>query len=165
MLYNCNIINLVGIICYLTPKSFWKLFFPEWLTDYEVALSLAQKTNKIVLAHFTSSDVSEYCQFLTIEVYSKFEFIRWAKKNAVLLKVDFPAYKSMPESRIRQGKALKKKYGIRCYPTVLGLSSDGSERARLEGYYPGTGVSDWLIGFEKITMLTTSDPIVLWNNN
>lgn len=152
MFYHSEIIYLKSIVFRCTPKLFWKFFIPDWLYDYETSLVLAQYTKKIVLAHFTSSDTSRYCQYLEKEVYSKFQFIHWANKRAVLLKVDFPYYTSLPECTGLQYKALKEKYKITCYPTVLGLRPDGSEIGRLEGYYPGTGVSDWLAGFEKITM-------------
>lgn len=135
------------------PAFLWKVLTPEWLTDYETALSFAQQMDKIILVHFTSSDVCQYCNYLKKEVYFTLQFVRWATQNAILLKIDLPAYKALPEDIAAQNKALKKKYSISCYPTVIGLHPDGTERGRLEGYYPGTGVSDWLRGFNKIILL------------
>ncbi|MCI5157184.1 MAG: thioredoxin family protein [Candidatus Electrothrix sp. AUS1_2] len=154
MLCQANTLCCERNILSFIPGFFWKIFTPEWLTDYETALARAHNTRKIVLVHFTSSDVCPYCNSLKKEVYHTLQFARWADKNAVLLKIDFPANKSLPERIVCQNKVLKKKYRISCYPTVIGLSSDGTERGRVEGYYPGTGVSDWLRGFNKINMLT-----------
>ncbi|WPD21213.1 MAG: thioredoxin family protein [Candidatus Electrothrix aestuarii] len=154
MLYQSSTLYNERTINSLVPNFLWEILSPEWLTDYETALSFAQQMDKIILVHFTSSDVCQYCDYLKKEVYYTLQFVRWATKNAILLKIDLPAYKSLPEHIVAQNKGLKKKYSISCYPTVIGLYPDGTERGRLEGYYPGTGVADWLRGFNKITMLT-----------
>ena len=67
----------------------------KWLTDYRQAQSISAQTQRDMLLSFTSYDSSEWCQKLDTEIYQKEAFKEYAKKNLVLVRVDFP--KNPPE--------------------------------------------------------------------
>ena len=90
----------------------------EWLTDFDEAAKLSQKTNKPILANFTGSDWCGYCKVLQREVFTTPKFKKWAKKNVVLLTVDFPRRTKIAPELKKQNYALQKAFGVRGYPTV-----------------------------------------------
>jgi len=98
----------------------------EWIEGYEEAAKISQKTGKPILANFTGSDWCGWCMRLDKEVFSKKEFAKWAKKNVVLLKVDFPKRKKIPAAIAEGNKALQQAFQVRGYPT-LWLFSVGKE--------------------------------------
>lgn len=100
---------------------------PGWHTDFEKAKKLAKKEKKPILADFTGSDWCHWCKKLDQEVFSKAEFKAWAKKNVILLEVDFPANKHQSNALRRQNERLQKTYGIEGYPTILFLDADGKK--------------------------------------
>jgi len=113
----------------------------EWMTDYKAALALSKKTGKPVLADFTGSDWCGWCIKLHKEVFDKPEFKAWAKKNVILLELDYPQRKKLPAALQKQNDSLAAKYKIQGYPTVLFLSSKGDALATY-GYDAG-GPSVW----------------------
>ena len=52
-----------------------------WLTSVPDALAQAKKENKLVLLNFTGSDWCIGCRRLDVEVFSKPEFINYAKQT------------------------------------------------------------------------------------
>ena len=97
----------------------WKISMPE-------ALALAKKTNKAILVNFTGSDWCSWCIRLDKEVFSKPAFKKYAAKNLVLLKVDFPRNQLQTPAEKRANADLARRYGVRGYPTILLLDSKGS---------------------------------------
>ncbi len=118
-----------------------------WLNDYSQALKTAKAQNKSVLADFTGSDWCSWCMKLDREVFSTSEFKTFADKNLVLLKVDFPRGHRLPASVSAQNEKLASRYGVRSFPTVLVLNSDGSVAGKL-GYQPG-GPRPYIASVEK----------------
>lgn len=98
----------------------------SWLTDFEAAQKLAAEKNLPILADFAGSDWCGWCIKLDNEVFSKDAFKEYAKDNVVLFLADFPSRKPQPEEVKKQNEALKNKYGIRGFPTVLLLNADGT---------------------------------------
>jgi len=109
----------------------------SWLTDFEEAKQLAAKRDVPILADFSGSDWCGWCIKLDREVFSKKEFLDYAKDNLVLLLVDFPSRTKLSAELTSQNKALAKKYGIRGYPTVLLLDAKGAILAPRTGYQAG----------------------------
>jgi protein disulfide-isomerase len=97
----------------------------EWMTDYQKALELSKKTGKPILADFTGSDWCGWCIKLKKEVFTKPEFDAWAKKNVILLELDYPQQKPQSATIKKQNEGLATKYKIQGYPTVLFLGSKG----------------------------------------
>ena len=107
-----------------------------WLTNFDEAKEEAAAKNLPILADFSGSDWCGWCIKLDKEVFSKASFKAYAKKNLVLLLVDFPSSKSQSADIKSQNQKLAKKYGVRGYPTVLLLDKDGKVIGKT-GYQPG----------------------------
>ncbi len=118
-----------------------------WMTDYEAALAKAKKEKKFVLADFTGSDWCGWCIKLKEEVFSKPEFLEWAKDNVVLLELDFPKQKQLPDELKKQNDKLAREFHIEGYPTILFLDRTGKKVDR-SGYLPG-GPEAWIADAEK----------------
>lgn len=97
----------------------------KWLTSYSEAAKLSKKTKKPILADFTGSDWCTWCIRLHKEVFDKPEFAAWAKKNVILLELDYPQAKPQPAALKKQNSDLQQKYQIQGYPTVLFLDHSG----------------------------------------
>ena len=79
-----------------------------------------------MLLNFTGSDWCSWCKKLDAEVFSKKEFSDYAKKNLVLVEVDFPAQKKLAAALVKANDALKDKYKITGFPTLIVLKPDGT---------------------------------------
>jgi len=95
-----------------------------WLVDLDEAYAISQKEKKPILANFTGSDWCGWCKKLDADVFSKPEFMTWAKKNVVLLEVDFPRRKTIPQKNQGQNYALQNALGITGYPTIWVFNLD-----------------------------------------
>lgn len=109
----------------------------EWKTDFEEASQQAKKENKVMVLNFTGSDWCGWCIKMKDETLNLEAFKEYAKKNLVLVEVDFPHEKKLPAEQVAANKKLKDKYNIRGYPTFLILSPEGKEIGRQVGYLPG----------------------------
>jgi protein disulfide-isomerase len=89
-----------------------------WYTSINQAYELSQKTNKPIFAFFTGSDWCGWCHRLEANVYSKPGFQAWAKKNVILLELDFPRHKQLPDSVMQQNASLQQFFNVQGYPTV-----------------------------------------------
>jgi protein disulfide-isomerase len=108
----------------------------EWQTDYEQALASAKAARKCVLLDFTGSDWCGPCIQMKKVVFSKGAFLNYAKKNLVLVEVDYPRVKALPEKVAKQNERLMHQYEIEKsgFPTVILLNPDGKILGQLEGY-------------------------------
>src|SRR6185503_11094076 len=111
-----------------------------WLTDAAKAQEQAKAEKKLVLLDFTGSDWCGWCIRLHKEVFSKPEFAEYAKKNLVLVEVDFPNKKKLSDEQQKANQALQKKYAVRGYPTIILLDGSGAKVGQL-GY--DAGVEDF----------------------
>lgn len=107
-----------------------------WITDIEVAKTRAKEENKPIFVSFVGADWCGWCIRIEKEVFSKKEFIDYAKENLVLLHVDFPRKEELKAAQsaelVAQNKALDKQFGIEGYPTIF-LTDAELEKL------PGTG--------------------------
>ena len=128
-------------------KSFWgTLFFflslisvhasDSWKTNFETAQTEARDKDKYMLVNFTGSDWCGWCIKLDKEVFSQDAFKQFADNELVLVEVDFPHKKQQSAEVIDQNEKLLKKYGVRGFPTILLLSSEGELLGRT-GYKAG----------------------------
>lgn len=108
----------------------------QWLSNFEVAKKQAAKKKVPILVDFTGSDWCGWCVKLKKEVFSKEAFKNYAEKNLVLLKLDFPRNKKLPEETRNQNIKLMQKYGVRGFPTILILDSKGKVLGKT-GYKAG----------------------------
>ena len=119
----------------------------KWFTDAEAAQAKAKEENKLVLLDFTGSDWCIWCKKLKREVFDKPEFAQFAQSKLVLVEVDFPQHKTLPEAQQQANARLDNTYRINSYPTIILLDSDGKQVARM-GYVFG-GASSFIAKLEK----------------
>jgi len=127
------------LITLLAATAFWQVNAAEstWLTDLPKAQAQAKAENKIVLMDFTGSDWCGWCIKFKKEVLDTPEFQDYAAKNVVLVEVDFPNKKPQSADLKKANDALKTKYQIQGYPTLVVLDKDGKEIGRQVGYSKG----------------------------
>lgn len=89
-----------------------------WLTNVDKAQEISQKQKKPIFAFFTGSDWCGWCHKIQREVFAKPEFVTWAKKNVVLLELDFPRRKELPQELREQNASLQQALQVRGYPTI-----------------------------------------------
>jgi len=106
----------------------------EWLTDFAKAKEKAKTENKMILMDFTGSDWCPPCKALHKNVLTAAEFVEYAKKNLVLVEVDFPTNKKQSAELKKANAELAKKFGIEAYPTIIVLNSAGKELSKNAGY-------------------------------
>jgi thioredoxin-related protein len=109
----------------------------QWSTDFAAAADLAKAQNKPLLLLFTGSDWCPACILMDKEVLSTRTFEDYAKKNLMLVLLDFPMSKTLPAEVEAQNKKLADKFKIEGYPTMILLNSQGDELAEMLGYQPG----------------------------
>jgi thioredoxin-related protein len=109
-----------------------------WTDDFDKAVEKAKAEKKNLLLDFTGSDWCGFCIKLDKEVFDTPKFKEWAKKNVVLVQVDFP-HKKLPEKTVKQNAALKSKYPAGGYPTIVVITPEGNELVKKVGYSPGSG--------------------------
>jgi len=120
----------------------------EWVTDLPKAQARAKEEKKLVLLDFTGSDWCGWCIKLHKEVFSQAQFTEYAKKNLVLVEVDFPNKKKQSAELKKANAALQKKYDIKGYPTIIVLDGEGKKVGEL-GYQPG-GPKAFIAELEKL---------------
>ena len=108
----------------------------HWLADFPQAQAKALAENKMVLLDFTGSDWCGWCIKLKQEVFSQPQFIEYAKKNLVLVEVDFPRRKFQNDAQKTANARLAQQYNIEGYPTVIVLNSAG-QKIGMSGYEEG----------------------------
>ncbi len=123
----------------------------EWETDYEQALATAKASKKCVLLDFTGSDWCGPCIQMKKAVFSKAAFLDYAKKNLVLVEIDYPRRKVLPAKITKQNERLSDQYGIdnSGYPTVVLLNPEGKILGQLEGY-SDEGPADVIAWVERL---------------
>ena len=107
-----------------------------WQTNFQAAQAKAKAQNKILLVAFTGSDWCPWCKKLKAEVFDKQPFESAARKSFVLVDLDFPHEKKLPDELKEQNGKLARRYGIDGFPSVLLLKPDGTLMAQT-GYSAG----------------------------
>jgi thioredoxin-related protein len=90
----------------------------KWETDINKAISVSNKTKKPMLLFFTGSDWCGWCIRLQKEVLKTPEFATWAKKNVVLVELDYPRKTPQTDIIKAQNAALQQTFGIQGFPTI-----------------------------------------------
>lgn len=119
-----------------------------WTTSYEEGQQDAKAHNKLVLLDFTGSDWCGWCIMLEREVFSKPQFKEYASKNLVLVELDFPKRKPMPDAIKIQNVKLARRYQVQGFPTIIVLNGDGKMVGEL-GYMEG-GPEVFIEALEKM---------------
>jgi protein disulfide-isomerase len=109
----------------------------DWTEDYAAAAARAKKEHKMLLLDFTGSDWCSWCHRTDKEVFDTQKFKDFADQNLVLVKVDFPKSRPIPDDVKAQNAKLQEKYGVEGYPTLIVLGPDEKVVFKQEGYKEG----------------------------
>jgi thioredoxin-related protein len=99
----------------------------RWLEDYRLAQAIASQLNRDILLAFVSTDSSEWSQKMDQEIFQQETFKDYARKNLVLVRIDFPTKTRQDEKIAEQNRLLAEAHGIRGYPTVLFINPRGQK--------------------------------------
>ncbi len=112
-----------------------------WLTSLPEAEAQAKAEHKLIFANFTGSDWCPPCKKMESDTFSKPEFLDYAKKNYVLLVVDFPIDKPQSKELKKANDELQSKYDVQGYPTLAAITADGTIVWKHVGYLDGGPLS------------------------
>ena len=118
----------------------------KWESDINKAISVSNKTKKPMLLFFTGSDWCGWCIRLQKEVLKTPEFAAWAKKNVVLVELDYPRRTPQTDAIKTQNAGLQETFGIQGFPTIYFAT------AKLKGGKPsftGLGSTGYVAGGPK----------------
>ena len=121
--------NLTATPCHATPND-------GFTTDMKAAVEEATEQDKDILLLFTGSDWCPPCKKLESEVFSQQEFLDGVSDQFVLVMLDFPKDKELPQKLKEQNDALAAKFAISGYPTVIMVDKDLKPFA-FSGYQDG----------------------------
>lgn len=133
-----------------------------WYTNLFKADSVARRTNKPIFGFFTGSDWCGWCHKLQRDVFAKPEFIKWAKEKVILLELDFPRRKQLPQEQQQQNYGLAQAFQVQGYPTIwlFNVVKDSSNNVKLNPYgslgYPTNAVA----GQEQVAFLQSVNEIL-----
>ncbi|MEC9160232.1 MAG: thioredoxin family protein [Bacteroidota bacterium] len=122
----------------------------NWYDDVSKAIPVSIQENKPLLLFFTGSDWCGWCIRLKREVFNFPEFKEWTDDNVVLVELDFPRRKKLPENIMRQNRELANVFAVRGYPTVWIVKPEIIENSKVNflkmgtlGYVAG-GPKNWI---------------------
>lgn len=122
----------------------------KWYTDVKVASKVSKQKKKPLLLFFTGSDWCGWCIRLQKEVLSTPEFAKWAKKNVILVELDYPQRTPQKPEIQQQNAELQRIFGIQGYPTVFYSNVEVDKEGKINfkaigktGYVAGGPVA-WL---------------------
>lgn len=90
----------------------------KWETDINKAIQQSAATKKPMMLFFTGSDWCGWCMKLQKEVFKTDAFTTWAKDNVILVELDFPRRKELPQEQKAQNAQISQALKVRGYPTV-----------------------------------------------
>jgi len=99
-----------------------------WYTDINKVYELSTQTKKPIFAFFTGSDWCGWCHRLEANVFDKAKFQAWAKNSVILLELDYPRNKKLPEELAKQNEGLQQFFQVQGYPTIwlFNMSKDAA---------------------------------------
>jgi thioredoxin-related protein len=127
----------VGLLCGCNQQATAADTSGIWKADYDAALKQAAAENKYVLVSISGLQWCGWCKALESEVFSKPEFIDYAKDNliCVLLDFDYSGHATNAEFA-KQHEMLLETFQVQGFPTVLILNPRGKTVVR-DGYQRG----------------------------
>lgn len=115
----------------------------EWLDDYPTAQKVARLLNRPLLLIFSGNDWSERSQKFNAALADTPEFIDYAKKNLVLVMLDFPKTKKLAEDILLQNQLLAQAFDIRDFPVAIVMNPSATPLGAF-GYTENSTVADYL---------------------
>ena len=96
-----------------------------WLTDMDAARKEAAEQKKNLMIEFTGSDWCPPCMQLRANVLTKPDFQQEARKNFVLLELDYPRRKKQSAEVKAANRKLAEQYGVTSFPTIVFADASG----------------------------------------
>jgi len=96
-----------------------------WLTDMDAARKEAAERKKNLMIEFTGSDWCAPCMQLRANVLTKPDFQQEARKNFVLLELDYPRRKKQSAEVKAANRKLAEQYGVTSFPTIVFADASG----------------------------------------
>ena len=96
-----------------------------WLTDFQIASSVAVQLKRELLVAFVSMDGSEWSKKIDEEIFKHPDFREYAGKHLVLCRIDFPKTAPVDPEVKQRNDVLATRYGVRGYPTIVVLNDGG----------------------------------------
>lgn len=116
------------VMGFMTMTAFsqdtYKASMEGWHVKMDEAYAQSQASGKPILANFTGTDWCAWCKRLRASVFDTKEFQVWAAENVVLLELDFPRRKQVPQEIKQQNQQLQQAFKVRGYPTVWVFNLD-----------------------------------------
>jgi len=103
-----------------------------WLTDFAEAQAEASASRRRILALFTGSDWCPACIEFEENVAHHPDFLATTRVSFVLLKLDYPRDHPQPPALRAQNDALRRRFGISAYPSLMIISADGATSVRVK---------------------------------
>ena len=126
-----------------------------WYDDVSKAIPVAVAKKKPIMLFFTGSDWCGWCMRLKREVFNLPDFKTWSDENVILVELDFPRRKRLPENIMKQNRELAQMFGVRGYPTIWFVNPEitgekvNFNKLGSQGYVAG-GPKAWIVGANKI---------------
>ncbi len=118
-----------------------------WLTDFTAAQAEAAASHRRILALFTGSDWCPACIEFEQNVAHHPDFLATTRPSFVLLRLDYPMQHALPPALRAQNEALRRRYTIKAYPTLLILSADGATSVKVDNTVSrhADGITDFYV--------------------
>ena len=104
----------------------------KWFVNFEAAKAEAAATRRRLLVLFTGSDWCPGCIKFENEVANNADFLAFTSVSFVMLRLDYPRELWQPPELREQNRALRKRFEINSYPSLLILDADGNEPVRVD---------------------------------
>jgi thioredoxin-related protein len=98
-----------------------------WLTDYDVARTVSAQSDRCIFLAFTDMDQGDWSRRMDQEIFETPQFKQYARRNLVLVRVDFSPSTTRPEALSNQNKTLADLFNIRGFPTVVVVNPLGQK--------------------------------------
>jgi thioredoxin-related protein len=101
----------------------------EWTMDFDAARKVAAEKKLPIFVNFTGSDWCGWCKHMDKEVFTKQEWLDYARASLMLVWIDFPKDKSLvPEKYRERNRLLSETFEIGGYPTYVILDDNGKDQ-------------------------------------
>jgi rhodanese-related sulfurtransferase/thioredoxin-related protein len=125
----------------------------NWSVDLPSALVRAKAEGKSVLLFFHGSDWCPPCVEMQRQVFAAPEFVQYARRELILVDVDFPQKSTQTEESKQANLALKARFNLSReagdgFPTIV-LLNDAGETVLQETGYAGGGPAEVLTKLQR----------------
>lgn len=113
-----KVLLLLSFLCLVAASQAQTENDQNWYSDVNVAIQQSLETKKPMFLFFTGSDWCGWCIRLQKEVFQTPYFSQWAKENVILVELDYPRKKQLPDELRQQNQTMQQIFQVQGYPTV-----------------------------------------------